>query len=507
MATEQTTLELLPKQVSHFNRVCDVLTRYAGYIDTSQTGSGKSYIVMAVAIKFQFPLIIICPKGAIEQWESLAKQYGVHVYIVLTYDSLRSTKGHQPSHGLLSRFDDTTKKDKVQFFPTELLKSILAYGVLIVFDEFHSIKNDSDRHKAASAITRQILLTGGNARFAALSASPFDKEEHAVHMVKFLGLIRYQKMFMTDQATKEFRGLGIEELIQVAKKYDAKTTELILLQFPPSKSMINKLTFKLFSEVILKNIGSTMPPPDIQFEKDVANGYYIMSEADITLLTTGIKTLSIATNYDDANRTVDTKNIDLGGIQKSLMQIEESKIPTFTRLAKSVLEGNSKSKVIIYVNYKDTIEKLAINLQQFSPMTMQGKDSQKTRDQIRVAFNSSPYFRLLISNTIVGGQSINLHDTVGDAPRTVFISPSYSIIQLHQATGRVHRVGLKSKATIRFVFGKEASKEMHILDALARKKDVLRGVILTPLEEEEEGYDMPNGRILLPGEYPEFIEG
>lgn len=505
MATTQTTLELLPKQVSHFNRVCDILTRYAGYIDTSQTGSGKSYIVMAVAIKFLFPLIVICPKGAIEQWESLAKQYNVHLYAVMTYDTLRSTKGHQPSHGLLARFDDTTKKDKVQFFPTDLLKAILAHGVLIVFDEFHSVKNDSDRHKAASAITRQILLTGGNARFAALSASPFDKEEHAVHVVKFLGLIRYQKMFMTDQATKEFRGLGIEELIQVAKKYDAKTTELILVQFPPAKNTINKLTFRLFSEVILRYIGSTMPPPDIPFEKDVANGYYVMSEQDIMLLTSGIKTLSVATNYDDASRTVDTTNIDLGGITKSLMQIEESKVPTFARLAKAVLDGNSKAKVIIYVNYKDTINKLSTLLQQYSPMTMQGKDSQKTRDQIRITFNESPYFRVLISNTIVGGQSINLHDTVGDAPRTVFISPSYSIIQLHQATGRVHRVGLKSKATIRFVFGKEASKEMHILDALARKKDVLRSVILKPIEEDEE-YDAPNERVLLPGEYPEFIE-
>src|SRR5690606_34435148 len=133
------------------------------------------------------------------------------------------------------------------------------------------------------------------------------------------------------------------------------------------------------------------------------------------------------------------------------------------------LENDPNCKVVIFVSYTETITKLALSLQDYSPLLLFGDIKEKDRPRLVNTFQNDPNHRLLIGNLKVGGDSIDLHDTHGGQPRRMYIVPNYSIIDLHQGTGRIYRDGSRSDAYIRFVYGKVAHKETSILDALSRK--------------------------------------
>jgi hypothetical protein len=92
----------------------------------------------------------------------------------------------------------------------------------------------------------------------------------------------------------------------------------------------------------------------------------------------------------------------------------------------------------------------------------------------------------------VGSVSFNLHDTVGDSQRFMFISPTYEIMLLHEATGRIFRHGSKSKGVVRFVFCKTEKRADLILDSLLTKTKILKDLLTQQVKDG----------IKFPGEYP-----
>ena len=75
----------------------------------------------------------------------------------------------------------------------------------------------------------------------------------------------------------------------------------------------------------------------------------------------------------------------------------------------------------------------------------------------------------------------------------MLISPSYKLLEIIQAASRIYRDGTMSDAFVRIFYGKDTlGVESGILQALARKTSVLKGVIDEHL----------NNYLLLPGEYP-----
>jgi hypothetical protein len=124
------------------------------------------------------------------------------------------------------------------------------------------------------------------------------------------------------------------------------------------------------------------------------------------------------------------------------------------------------------------IDELVKALADFQPQTLIGKTKQHERDQIVDLFNRTDnQFRLIIANKTVGGVSINLHDTEGHFPRYTFLNPGYQINELQQAVERTDRLGSKSRATIRFVYGLSGITELSILNSLSKKGEVMQGIL------------------------------
>lgn len=487
------SVTIRPNQLEHFNRLDNIILENHCYIDLSIMGCGKSWMVAGLALKYSLPIGVLCPKSAESVWRDVCQQSGVKLLFIISYQSLRTQSGHQPKHGLLERFDSD---NGTYFTPTDEFMRLAREGLFLVLDEFQNIKNNNDQYKACKALTTACLMVKGSSRFALLSGSPFDKEEHVINTLRLAGYIQHPMLYRYFKETAELKLYGAQELIDICTNIDAKTTQNLLDTFPLDYRSVPTLCYQLYVRVLKPRISSSMPPPPIEAEIDIKNGYYIMDPDDTESLIQAIVELSRAARFNPRTLAYDSRNASWGAITTALMHIETYKLKTFARLARKKLEENTNCKVIIFLNYVSSIKYLQEQLSDFKPLIMYGVTNQRDRGKIVHSFQTDKDKRLLIANLKVGGVSISLDDKIGDELRYTFISPSYSILDLHQATRRTYRDGTKSKSTIRFVYGKVGSRETSILNALARKNRVLKETLDTQVEHG----------IKFPGEYEDDIE-
>lgn len=485
-------------QVDWANRAYQILLTGLGYIDTSRMGSGKTYVLLWLAQQFQFSLLVICPAIMIDVWRDTAAEYGVPVIKIISYQSLRSTTGKQPKHGLLIRHEakDETGKKHLYFEATPAYKELLSQGIMVVGDEIQNVKNNSDQHKAFTTLLQEIIAGGGRSRFAMLSGTPLDKEEHAMNLLRLIGYIRSRRLFTTRGEILYLE--GIQELIEACQNINALETNRVLTEIPITKDNLKHLTYALYVRVIKYTISGAMPTPPIPFAFDVKNGFYRLDPESAANLSAALERLVTLVRFNPQTQEIETnarvvmQPRNLAAVNQILMAVEASKVPTWRRVALQVLTAHQGAKVIISVNFIGTIVRLTELLEAYHPLILTGSVPARNRRRIIRRFNTDSTHRVLLMTTQTGGVGINLHDTVGNAPRFMLLSPSYKLLDLVQATGRIYRVGTASDATIRIVYGLGFSIEVGILTSLVRKTDVLKGVLDDELVTE----------LLLPGDYP-----
>ena len=489
-------LVLRPWQVDWAEQARNILLRNHGYIDTSRMGSGKTYVTLWLARTFRFRLLVICPVIMIDVWKRTAAEYGIPVVDIISYQSLRSQKNHQPKHGYLERYDNVTDggNRQLNFVPTQAYLDLVGQGIMVVFDEIQNIKSISAQYKACSALLRPITSAGGRSRFGLLSGTPFDKEEHAVNLLKLMGYIRSHRLYNYIRETREIVLEGMQELIDACNHIDRDETGRVLSEIPIAKSKMAHLCYTLYVRVIKVSISGAMPSPTtIKGSFDVKNGLFNINREKSEQLRSAIAELADAVHFNERTGVADFRADNIGAVTTALVHIENAKIEDFARVATNILVSEKGSKVIISVNYTSSIEQIRNLLIMFSPLVLNGSIPARQRAPIVAAFNENPLNRVLIMNTAVGGVGISLHDTVGDAPRFMLMSPSYKLLEVTQAAGRIYRDGTISDATVRMFYGRGAgTTETNILNAMARKTQVLRGTL-----EENVTQD-----IVLPGEYP-----
>jgi hypothetical protein len=500
MGTNLKQVNLNESQKPHFERIVKILEENISAIDISPTGSGKTYVTAAAAQKFGLPLLVISPCTTSETvWPQCCQKYGIPLIGSYSYETFRTNKGCQPKHGFLCRKEN--KKDGPTFSPTQSLVDLIKSpsGVLIVFDEGHKNRNESDTFKACRTVIHTLRTIGGKSRCIILSASLFDKPEQSVRLMNFLGFINNSKLITYNRTSKETDYTTFNELTRYLHTIDPVQVNKIVVGATINNRNVEDVAYYLFIKIIKPRIVSSMPPPESNFVQDVANYVAEMNDEDQKKLIAAIDTLSKSVRYNEGVGTAVMKGENFGAITKSLMAIECAKIETLARKVTEDLESNKNNHVVVFVNHIDSIMRLKILLDKFSPLILDGSVRKQDRNGITESFNRhDSEYRLLISNTKVGGESINLHDTHGDFPRHVWVIPTYNLIQLLQAVGRTHRCGVKSQSCVRMLYGKTVVKESSILSALSKKSEVVRDLM--------EGTDANNEDILLPGEYNEIDE-
>lgn len=491
------SIKLLDYQVPHVEQLTKILMKTHCAMDLSLMGCGKTYTTTELCKRIGFPrMVVICPATIEAKWKGMAK-YGVNIFKVISYQSLRSRKGCNPQHSLLNRFDDP-KDNSTTFTPTDTLKQIVKEGCLFVFDEAQNIKNKNDQWLACKAISHHILSSGGISRFMLLSGTPIDKEEHALHLMGMMGFIRHPKLFNFRKEDNILRLYGARELIDYCTFINKCDTEKFLLVNRFTKDTIRHNCYLLFQRILKPYITASMPPPKLKVEMNCKNGYFnILNEEDKVNLNKGIASLNSATMYNETSNTAEITSENMGSITKALMKIEDAKISTFIRVGLEQLKAVPNCKIGIFVHYNSSLEKLEKAFTEYNPIVLQGKIP-KERRQILIDEYQKPDLsrRVLISNLQVCATGVDLDDKYGEFPRYAYASPNYVILNLQQLIYRFRRTDSKSAVIFRFVYGKGDRREMSILNALAKKSQVLKDTL----------EDQVLANITFPGDYEDDVE-
>lgn len=491
---------LEPAQLIQEEKIDRILQDGFFYLDTSPMGSGKTEVTLNEAKKYFGSILVICPKIMKGFWRSKCELYGIKCHAAISFESLRSIKGSQPKHGLLSRHDYqtvsnlSTGKWKKYFEPTKRLINLLKEGTLVVFDEVQLIKNDNDQFKACLAVAR-AAYEYGTSRLALLSATPYDKMECIMQLLHLTCTITMDRLISTHPRTKEITLEGLGEMVERCRNINERMTNTIVKKYTVNARNAKNICIDLYNVILKHQINVAMPPLEIKATKRMVNGFFkVESRGDFDQK---IQDLIEAAEYDAVKQTINMKKLSgFAAMIPALRRIEMIKVPIFVKLAREKLESDPKSKVIIGMNYNDSLDELNRLLADYRPLSLRGEDSDSERDNNVRLFQTSPEFRLIICNIRVGSFGITLNDTVGDAPRFLLANPLPSLISLYQFIFRVWRYRTASDVNVIIVYVQGGEEELMIFDLIARKSDIVRSGICDEISQE----------IVFPGDFPRYEE-
>jgi hypothetical protein len=472
----------------------EIFDKYPVAMNTTVMGGGKTNMTGVLAVKRGLRLAIICPANLLDWWNRFFSENKIDPAFALSYNMVRGTKGNGVSHQYLRREDGPKGPT---FEPeTDLLK-LLDAGLLLVFDEASCLKNDVDQFRACLALLKPIHEAGvsGKSRAVLLSAFPFNEKAHAINFLRLLGQAEEDNPGRILARAQE---LNCEEADKLANKFSP-----LFIRGEPARAGVawleeerHSFYFEVLLHVVRPLMVRALPADDIDIavEKDVANGFYpLLSLKDELELADAVRELSRITRYNDKNREVCKQGI--GKVTKILRRVETAMRTLFAHLIRRDLESDTPYKVIMCVNYLETLGWLVEQLRDYSPLILSGGQSTAERTEAIRLFQNSPDFRLLLCTPQTGGIGVSLHDSTGEWPRRLYISPNYSIMLTHQITGRVYRKGTLSTPYIRVVYGIGEARQCYlvrILDAMARQSANAAAFL------DQQSAD----GVLFPGQYP-----
>lgn len=340
----------------------------------------------------------------------------------------------------------TKSKDKFISF-----EWYLPSNTIIIFDEVHRCKNKKTLHFQLLKSIREYIKP--DIKCMVLSATIADK-------INFFGPVGYTLGWYSD--IDKFK-------IWLNKK--AKDTGFSL-----SKT-IHHMLFPFYgSRMRIAELGDLFPRNQILPEcydmdnaADIENQYKIIQKA-----------------LADLREAKANAGCILEIILRARQMIEMLKYPTFCELIDDHLE--SGLSVVIFVNFNDTLNKLAQTFETTS--VIHGKQTEIERLKVIDDFQSNKT-NILIANIRAGGVGISLHDIHGGHPRVSIISPTWSAQDTMQTLGRIHRAEGKTPAIQKFVFCAGTIEE-YICDKLREKLDnmsMINDGVLHPFPKLETDQD------------------
>ena len=575
-------------------------------------GTGKTYSASAVyqekSFGFEY-MVVVAPVAVLMKWKDVVAEYGLKNVTLISYAEMRSVRGKQPKHGLLSRrdyFDEIPVLDrwgefhgemrmipKVSFTATsKYLDMVLRHRTLLVFDEFQNLKNYGDQASSAGALIDGFgggLSSGSESgwrtsKVLLMSVSPMDKREHFVRLMRTLGVLDTDKLvdyhvhsgrFSYEGMSKIYdhiwglsgvqgyrsglvRGVGSfrRDRVWVSKTLEDGSGVNLVREYrwvnigargdvldvgggggggrkwmvmdemhgrPSEWNRINAehatdICFDYFVRYLKPFVSSSMIPESNAMESEKVTAVYRVFElGDRLLIDSGLSKLSkvVQTMSETGFENLHRRRI---AIIEGQRMIETGMIGTIVRVCRARLLGNPCLKVVISVNFSDTISDLMSMLSEFSPLEYSGKISRVRREEALKSFQEpSVCCRLLIGNLTCLSTGIDLDDKDGRFPRLCLSRPNYSTITLYQLSHRFNRgLDTRSMARVEFLYGggygglsdvsgglsdvsgggHEDILEKKLLKSLARKGGIMKEV----------SSEQCKAGVLFPGEYNVWVE-
>ena len=423
----------LSYQIQHIENIAKSILKHGRAIDASDTGTGKTYTTVKVALKLKLIPWIICPKSVTQSWIKVLTLHDIkkHEYHIITYEQLSISKY------FINKDDEkyTWNMDTVTELDGDNKKKYL-----FIYDEAHKCKN-------SNTINSKILLdlSKYDVNILLLSATIIDKP---LFFIPF-GVVL--KLFKT---VKD----GATYLNEVLSRRSKSTTNgyshpLILLHEILFNEYASRMRIDETENIFMKNT--------IIFDGIDMENYYRIEEKYEELNKLIDKDI-----YGEPEGEVEVDTEDLvmdkvdilkkkrNQIQLIRQDIELLKIKTIHELTlKYLTEGNS---IAIFVNFTKTIKELCSKLN--TKCVIWGAQTGEERSKAIDDF-SNDKSRIIICNIQSGSAGISLHDTFGKYPRISIISPTWSAQDLVQVLGRIHRAMGKTDCIQQLIFCKNTIEE------------------------------------------------
>lgn len=531
------------EQKKHWDQIVEISRVSAVALDKSDTGQGKSFSAMNLAKVMDANAVVIAPSGLISKWIGLLVRYNVPYLYVVSYETVRPLKNKGERILTVSKWDAEGKLVEMQAsgaFKAAIM-DLNAYGrekrpLLLVVDEYQNAKNaDTANHILVKGLIKEIRNAIKSPEAAAgmfkpprvimLSATPYDKESHAAGFLKMIGAFNTDRLWTTGIGGEILDTTGWQQLLAYARtlathpvlgKRVREEDRKWVLGLPSSPADLNaqQIAYAISSRVVEPALSSAMLSVDHKVTynlfKKVVNDQD-MKERGAEYVTIGaqakakidedLQKISSLVNFTREEDVKLEKGM-LPALQKAFQRLEIDKSWLFQGAAHKILNAVPSSKVIIMLNFIDAIDDIAFWLKYRSGILrpeqvaiIKGSVPSEERDRIVAQFQEPNLnLRVIVANIKVIKEGRDLHDTDGRFPRYMLISPSYSMIPMVQASGRIDRIGLKSTPHVRYVYTHTAFPEIRVIQAIIKKGKVLgihRG-LLDP--EEEKGAGVKSSR-------------
>ena len=459
------TKKLLPYQIPHLLQLYECLSIKNRVIDSSDTGTGKTYTAIGVSKMLKCKPFIICPKSVISNWINVCKFFDHKILGISNYEMLKNGKYYTENYEIVNcpymdkniitkkeekKLDDKTinmlsnlpDKDIGKYL--DILKKLdennqenqkeeveftfyLPNDTIVIIDEAHRCKN-------YGSLTSKLLegLNKNNVKIMLLSATLCDKLE----CFKPFGVI-----------------LG---LFKEVKKYNDWMKSKIKFEEVKNKELLNykddNLKIKIIHNTIFPNFGSRMKISELGdlFPKNniIANCYFLQNHNEVEK------------EYKEINKALDNlkkkENDEYNMLVRILRARQKIEMLKVTLILDLVEEGiDSNNSIAIFVNFKETLNHIKKyiedNFNRKDISLIEGGQKLSERDDYIDKFQKN-INKIIICMIQAGNVGISLHDLNGNHPRISIISPSWSGQDMKQVFGRIHRAGGKSPSIQKLVY-------------------------------------------------------
>jgi hypothetical protein len=565
-------VQLKDHQTIHCKIMLDRFSFSPVAFDVSRTGAGKTpatcYIAQFLAqLQAQFftttlvqpdlsyyQLLILCPLSVKSNWQDHADKYHVPVIDILTYEKLRGRTKTELSHPYLVRIDIPKPKQskesktnyETEYKPThKWIEMCRTQRVLLVIDEAQRGKNDTSTSQAVAALSAPIVKciqdmtldtwekdnqSGQHrSRVLLLSATLFDKKEHAEQMLRITGFltgkrltdatkaqmtarlymmqkaaIRHQQRIavrdMQRIAVRDMQRIEVQDKINSSDEKEKPATIPVCTERGADAN--DKWMHECVTQILKPMLFSSMSPPKLKFPNMVKNLYIAVHSKYAEEMMELIVQLGQAVRKMKSSKGKAARE-SMAQVTVFLHQIETKKVPIMLALAKQYLSRSSQTKIILFVWYLDSVDFLRRQFESmgYKSLALHGSVNDDDRaDAIRNFNRPDGEYRVFIAITQVGSVGINLQDQDGRWPRFSIGIPHYRIIDMHQAAGRTYRTGTMSQPETVFLYVQcegEIVEEASLLKSIAEKSGVMDDLTSQTTAKQDD-----EDEIVYPGRYP-----
>lgn len=411
-------------QKSHVKSLSAALLKNGAALDASDLGTGKTPCALFVAKELGLRFGVVCLKSGVANWRRTAAEIGVRPSFVINYERLRAGN---TGLGKVVGKEFHWKLDA---------------PFLIIWDEFHVCKaQDSLNAKMAIGAKGVFNLMLS----ATVASSPLE--------MRALGYL-----------------LGLHDghrgFFQWAANFGMKRGRWNNLVYTGGEAGLLRLHSKIFpdkgSRMRVSELGDRMKDTLISAE------CYDIDEA--SELTTIYKEMR-----EELEKLQETVDGDKQGKKKSMLTVllrglqraELLKVPLFVELAENAVEENAS--VVIFVNFRATLDALSERLK--TKCVIHGGQTEAERTECIDRFTADKE-RIILVQIRAGGTGTNLNDQHGKHPRLALVSPSFSMVSLKQALGRVARVNNKTESVQRIIYAAGTPEEKACKAVQAKIKNL-----------------------------------